>query len=165
MPAARTVLLSIVLFSCSSCGPARLQTGSTSDASAGAAATADASTPALLQCGIESTTGATLCRAIGACTDTALDPDQFPHCGFRLNGNKTELACACVGSLCTVAPEITCASARDFLASTTELSACANVSEGKCQAAKPTTPLTTTAGDIIAVSGTIRDAGTAQERE
>lgn len=118
------------------CGLEQLtQGGSKGDAGAAAAASADAGAEAGVTgqaCGVESGTGATLCRATSQCPSVAIDPQDLPHCGFRIKGGSAELVCACGESICSMGAYTTCAQAAQLLTSQTEQQVCAQIAEGRC---------------------------------
>ena len=83
-------------------------------------------------CVVDPLSHATLCRAIALCPGLAIDPDQFPDCGFRTGTGLIDIECVCDNYLCPLGTTLTCAQARDLLASQFQLLACAQVSEGRC---------------------------------
>lgn len=117
-----------------------LQLGQSGDTDAGAAgtggsagaATADVDAATGAGCGTDGTSGVTLCRAISACPTVVVDPDLFPNCGFRIHEAALDLECLCGEDLCPMGTAVTCDQVAMLLASQSELSACTQVSEGRC---------------------------------
>lgn len=83
-------------------------------------------------CVVDPLSHATLCRAIAICPGLAIDPDRFPDCGFRTGSGLIDIECVCDDYLCPLGTTLTCAQARDLLASQFQLLACTQVSEGRC---------------------------------
>lgn len=131
-----------VLFTsgCLSLGPSGADAGSTSSpstSSATDASTSDAAVATGAGCGVDSQTGTTLCRQVDLCPSLAVDPAQYPNCGFRVHGSAIDLECACSGSLCPVGAPTTCAQASQLLASQNEGIVCSQVNEGRCVESAP----------------------------
>jgi hypothetical protein len=125
------------------CGIEQLTQGgsSTSGASTASDGGADAADSSLTGagCGTESTTGAQLCRATSQCPTVAVDPQAFPHCGFRIKGGTSELVCGCgEAMICSMGAFTTCAQAAKLITSQTESSVCAQIAEDRCTQAVPT---------------------------
>jgi hypothetical protein len=123
------------------CGIEQLsQSGSSSAATAGDGG-ADAADGGIIGagCGIESQSGAQLCRATSACPTVVVDSQAFPHCGFRIKGTSSELMCGCAESVCSMGAFTTCAQAAALLTSQTEAAVCTQVGEGRCFAGTPST--------------------------
>jgi hypothetical protein len=78
--------------------------------------------------------GTVLCTGISLCSAVTVDHDQFPDCGFRINGTALDLECDCDGQLCTLGVPATCAAASQILADQTEVLACEAVNNGTCTA-------------------------------
>jgi hypothetical protein len=82
--------------------------------------------------------GTILCSGISLCSGLAVDHDQFPDCGFRINGTALDLECDCDGQLCTLGVPATCAAASQILSDQTEVVACEAVNNGTCTMLTPT---------------------------
>ncbi len=101
-------------------------------------------------CGVESGTGAVLCRAVSTCPSVIVDTQATPHCGFRIRGSIAELVCGCGDSICPMGTFTTCDQAQHLLSTQTELGVCAQVAEERCEpagAASPPPASTGTAGN------------------
>ena len=83
-------------------------------------------------CVVDPLSHATLCRGIALCPGLAIDPDRFPDCGFRTGAGLIDIECVCDNYLCPLGTTLTCAQARDLLASQFQIFACTQVSEGRC---------------------------------
>lgn len=83
-------------------------------------------------CGVDSESGANLCRATSMCPTVVVDSQAFPHCGFRIKNGAAELVCACGQSICSMGPFTTCSQAAGLLTSQTESQTCVQVAEGRC---------------------------------
>jgi hypothetical protein len=89
-------------------------------------------------CGVERSSGATLCAATSACPSIVVDTQALPHCGFRIRGGSTELVCGCGDFICSMGTYTTCTQAAQLLTSQTESAVCQQVAEGRCTDATPT---------------------------
>lgn len=83
-------------------------------------------------CGVDSESGANLCRATSMCPSVVVDSQALPHCGFRIKNGAAELVCACGQSICSMGPFTTCSQAAGLLTSQTESQVCVQVAEGRC---------------------------------
>lgn len=83
-------------------------------------------------CVVDPLSRVTLCTAIAICPGLAVDRDRFPDCGFRTGAGLIDLQCVCDNYLCPLGAALTCGQARDLLATQFEISACAQVGEGRC---------------------------------
>jgi hypothetical protein len=110
--------------------------GSSDAGTASTSSTGDASTasPAATGagCATDPTSGVTLCTAISLCPSVTVDSDQYPDCGFRIQGTVLDLECVCSGSVCPIGVPTTCADAQQLLQEQSELAVCTQVSEGRC---------------------------------
>jgi hypothetical protein len=106
-------------------------------ADAGAEAAAVDSGVAGAACGVESGSGAQLCRATSLCPSVVVDSQALPHCGFRIKGGAAELLCGCGDAICSMGAYATCAQAASLLASQTEAQVCTQLAEGRCSAGTP----------------------------
>lgn len=105
----------------------RSDAGAASDANA-----ADRDAGVDLGCIVDPLSRVTLCTAIALCPGLAVDHDRFPNCGFRTGAGLIDVECLCDNFLCPLGATLTCGQARDLLASQFELTACSQVSEGRC---------------------------------
>jgi hypothetical protein len=104
-----------------------------SDAGAGSDAKASPAVDAQdVGCIVDPSSRVTLCTAIALCPGVAIDHDRFPDCGFRTGAGLIDVACMCGDFLCPLGATLTCGQARDLLSSQFEITACAQVSEGRC---------------------------------
>lgn len=87
------------------------------------------------ECGVESGTGAVLCRAVNTCPSAIVDSQAMPHCGYRIRGAIAELVCGCGDALCPMGTFTTCEQAQRLLNTQTELGVCAQVAEERCEPA------------------------------
>jgi hypothetical protein len=154
-----TALLPLALLGCAP------QAGLNADAGADGGAS-PGTTPQVqgAGCGVESTTGATLCTAISLCPKLAVDHDVFPNCGFRIHGQAIDLECACSGALCPVGAPLTCDQAAQLLSGQSEIQVCNQLNEGRCTAGTPaqTSPSTcdrTCAGECGGDPGCVKLCG------
>ena len=105
----------------------------TSDAGASSDVKApDKDVPADFGCVIDPLSRVTLCTAIGLCPGLSVDHDRFPNCGFRSGTGLIDVQCFCDNFLCPLGATLTCAQARELLATQFEVTACSQVSEGRC---------------------------------
>ena len=88
-------------------------------------------------CGIESGSGAQLCRATSLCPMVQVDSESFPHCGFRIKGGASELVCGCGDQVCSMGPFTTCQQAASLLAAQSEAAVCTQVGEDRCTKVAP----------------------------
>jgi hypothetical protein len=88
-------------------------------------------------CGVDSESGAQLCRATALCPNVVVDSETFPHCGFRIRGSVVDLVCGCGQVLCSMGVYSTCAQAAQLLTAQTEQQVCMQVNDNRC------TPVTT----------------------
>lgn len=105
-------------------------------ASAASATATDASAEAGVTgvgCGIEQTSGTTMCRGTSACPGLVVDSETFPKCGFRIGPTGASLVCACNGSICGMGSFATCSEAAAILRGTTEGEVCVQLGEGRCK--------------------------------
>ena len=123
------------------CGIEQLSQGGGSSASTASDGGTDAADAGVLGagCGIESGSGQQLCIATSLCPKVVVDTTAMPHCGFRIKGGASELVCACGDSICSMGAFSTCTQAASLLQSQTEAAVCAQVGEGRCFAATPST--------------------------
>ncbi|HMI88797.1 MAG TPA: hypothetical protein VK550_32180 [Polyangiaceae bacterium] len=135
-PGALRPLFFLLLGSCLQFGP---PAGSDAGASAGkgndGGATSDAKvTPDAgdTGCVVDPYSRVTLCTSIALCPGLAVDHDRFPDCGFRTGAGVIDVECLCGEFLCPLGATLTCGQARDLLSSQFEISACLQVSEGRC---------------------------------
>jgi len=152
VPAGRpfSVAALVVATTVCACGLEQLtQGGSKGDAGAASASSADAGADSGVTgqtCGVESGTGATLCRATSQCPAVAIDPQSLPHCGFRIKGGSAELVCACGESICSMGAYSTCTQAAQLLTSQTEQQVCAQIAEGRCTTASSSSSSSSSSG-------------------
>ncbi|AKU97314.1 hypothetical protein AKJ09_03978 [Labilithrix luteola] len=83
-------------------------------------------------CGIDTSSGASLCRATSQCPNVVVDSAAYPHCGFRIRGTVSELVCGCGNSICSMGAFTTCAQAAQLLTAQTEQEVCVQVAEERC---------------------------------
>jgi hypothetical protein len=93
-------------------------------------------------CVIDPYSRLTFCRVIGLCPGVVVDPDRFPNCGFRAGTSTISVECFCDQYICPLGASLTCGQARTLLATQYEITACSQVSEGRCapRIATPPTP-------------------------
>jgi hypothetical protein len=127
--------------------PACLQLGKVLDSnsdsgasgSAGAATDSDAAAPATgSNCGVDPSSGISLCLGISSCPGARVDPDQLPGCGYRISGTIIDLECLCDGSLCPMGSAASCLDAKALLMDQSAQGVCAGVADGRCTALKDT---------------------------
>jgi hypothetical protein len=99
---------------------------------AGDAKVADVDAGGDLGCIVDPYSRVTLCTSIALCPGIFVDHDRFPHCGFRTGAGLIDIECLCDDFLCPLGATLTCGQARDLLLSQFELTACLQVSEGRC---------------------------------
>jgi hypothetical protein len=115
-----------------------------SDADAGATGSAgtgtdgDAGTATGTSCGVDPSSGITLCLGISSCPSVRVDPDQYPGCGYRISGGIIDLECLCDDSLCPMGSAASCLDATALLADQSALGVCSEVAEGRCTTVKQT---------------------------
>lgn len=85
-----------------------------------------------LGCGLERETGTILCTGVSVCPNLFVDQDQYPGCGFRVNGTAFDIQCACGADLCPVGTPRTCTQAKALLDNQNRLLVCAQANEGRC---------------------------------
>ena len=95
-------------------------------------------------CVLDPLSRVTLCTAIGLCPGLPVDHDRFPNCGFRAGTGLIDVQCFCDEFLCPLGASLTCGQARELLATQFELTACAQVSEGRCARRSALPPTGTT---------------------
>jgi hypothetical protein len=81
-----------------------------------------------------------LCAAVSLCPTLSVNRDQFPDCGFRVQGDVLDLECVCNGEICPMGVATSCAQAQQLMSTQTELSVCSQVSEGRCTGGTPAPP-------------------------
>lgn len=133
----------VVFAACFAAGCAQLTQGGDAGSESTAAATGDGGADAAeagvvgANCGVEGLSGAQLCIATTQCPTLVIDTQAFPHCGFRIKGNASELVCGCGESICSMGAFTTCAQAAQLLTSQTEGAVCTQVNEGRCTSSLP----------------------------
>jgi hypothetical protein len=157
--AMRWLICILVFGSLSAClqlGQALDSAGGTSTAgSAGSATDSDASALATgTNCGVDPSSGISLCLGISTCPDEPVDPDQLPSCGYRISGATIDLECLCGDSLCPLGSAASCLDAKALLADQSMLGVCARVADGVC------TPVTQTATTTPSTSTCDKDCRT-----
>ncbi len=105
--------------------------GTGGDGSAGGTATGT-------NCGVDPSSGISLCLGISACPTVRVDPDQFPDCGYRISGSIIDLECLCGDALCPMGSAASCLDAKALLADQSAQGVCAAVADGKCTTVKQT---------------------------
>ena len=115
-------------------------------ASAGSASTAsenDASAPfSGINCGVDPSSGISLCLGISACPGVLVDPDQYAGCGYRISGTTIDLECLCDDSLCPMGSAASCLDAKALLADQSGAGVCAGIADGRCATVKQTSDST-----------------------
>ena len=86
-----------------------------------------------IHCGVDPSSGISLCLGISTCPSVRVDPDQFPECGYRISGSAIDLECLCGDSLCPMGPAVSCLDARNLLSEQSALGVCASVADGRCK--------------------------------
>lgn len=132
----------VLLVSLSSC----LQVGKGSDAGSsadddhagGSGPGPSAASATGTSCGVDPSTGVTLCLGLSSCPSVRVDPDQFPDCGYRVAGKAIDLECLCGDSLCPMGSAASCLDAKALLAEQSAQSVCAGVAAGRCQVVQQT---------------------------
>ena len=112
-----------------------------SAANAGAAGASGASALAAAtgtNCGLDPSSGITLCLGISSCPSVHVDPDQFPDCGYRISGSTIDLECLCGDALCPMGAAASCLDAKALLSEQSAQGVCAGVAEGRCEVVKQT---------------------------
>ena len=138
----RALFLTVLLGSLCSC----LQIGTPQGAAGGASGTTAASGvggatagPASgVNCGVDPSSGISLCLGISSCPTVQVDPDQFPDCGYRISGSIIDLECLCGDSLCPMGSAASCLDAKALLSEQSAQGVCAGVADGNCQVVKQT---------------------------
>jgi hypothetical protein len=97
-------------------------------------------------CIVDPASRVTLCTGIAMCPGLAIDHDRFPDCGFRTGSGFIDVQCMCDSYLCPLGATLTCAQAKELLASQFQIGACSQVSEGRC-APRSSVPPTGTSCD------------------
>ena len=130
--------------------PACLQLGKALDSDSG---TADAGTAGAsgagggaasgVNCGVDPSTGVSLCLGISTCPTVLVDSDQFPGCGYRIAGSTIDLECLCGDSLCPMGSAASCLDAKALLADQSAQGICAEIADGSCTELTSTTPVST----------------------
>ena len=114
--------------------------GSGGSGAAGASATGDA--PARgTNCGVDPSSGVSLCLGITSCPAVRVDPDQFPDCGFRIFGSTIDLECLCGDSLCPMGAAATCLDAKSLLSDESAQGVCATIADGRCRVVRTSLPM------------------------
>ena len=134
----------LMFISLSSC----LQIGNATDAgdadgasSAGAAGSNNSHSGTRItgsNCGVDPSSGVSLCLGISACPTVRVDPEQFPDCGYRISGARIDLECLCGDSLCPMGAASSCLDAKALLSEQSGLGVCAAVADGRCEIVKQT---------------------------
>jgi hypothetical protein len=83
-------------------------------------------------CVVDPFSRVTLCTVIGHCPGLAVDHDRFPNCGFRAGTGTISVECFCDQYICPLGASLTCGQAKTVLATQYEITACSQVSEGRC---------------------------------
>ena len=137
----RGLFLTLLLGSVCSC----LQIGTPQGADGGASSTATtgiggatAAAASGTNCGLDPSSGISLCLGISSCPTVQVDPDQFPDCGYRISGSIIDLECLCGDSLCPMGAAASCLDAKALLSDQSAQGICAEVADGKCQVVKQT---------------------------
>lgn len=104
--------------------------GSSGSANAGAAGSVRASG---INCGVDPSSGISLCLGISSCPSVRVDSDRFPDCGYRISGSAIDLECLCGDSLCPMGSAASCLDAKALLSEQSALGVCAGVAEGRCE--------------------------------
>ncbi|MEO6602172.1 MAG: hypothetical protein ABIQ16_19985 [Polyangiaceae bacterium] len=138
----RGVLPTLLLGSLCSClqiGTPHGADGGTSGSAAGANGTGGASATASgTHCGVDPSSGISLCLGISSCPGVLVDPNQFPECGYRISGSVIDLECLCGESLCPMGSAASCLDAKALLREQSAQGVCAGVADGNCQVVKQT---------------------------
>jgi len=122
-------------------------TGDAAGAGAGAAGTGSSAAATGTNCGVDPSSGISLCLGISSCPAVRVDPDQFPDCGYRISGNKIDLECLCGDSLCPMGSAASCLDAKSLLFDQSAQGVCAGVAAGRCQLVKQTAHTATSTCD------------------
>lgn len=133
-------LLVVTLAACLQVGTPQDTTDSgAGSSSAGSGASAGNGARATgINCGVDPSTGISLCLGISSCPSVRVDSEQFPDCGYRISGNLIDLECLCGDSLCPMGSAASCLDAKSLLSEQSALSVCAGVAEGRCTLVKQT---------------------------
>ena len=122
-----------------------LQIGNPTDSgtadNAGTAGAAGSSTGTRVtgtNCGVDPSSGVSLCLGISSCPTVRVDPEQFPDCGYRISGSLIDLQCLCGDSLCPIGAAASCLDAKALLSDQSGLGICARVADGRCELVKQT---------------------------
>lgn len=89
-----------------------------------------------VNCGVDPSTGISLCLGISTCPSVRVDSEQFPDCGYRISGTLIDLECLCGDSLCPMGSAASCLDAKALLSEQSALSVCAGVADGRCEQVK-----------------------------
>jgi hypothetical protein len=140
--------------------PACLELGKVLDSGAGAAGSAgttadsDAAAPATgTNCGVDPSSGISLCLGISSCPGVLVDPDQYPGCGYRISGDIIDLECLCDDSLCPMGAAASCLDAKALLMDQSAQGVCAGVADGSCTVVKETPVVSSSTCDKDCRSG------------
>jgi hypothetical protein len=97
-------------------------------------------------CGVDPSSGVSLCLGISSCPALRVDSDQFPDCGFRILGSAIDLECLCGDSLCPMGASANCLEAKSLLSEQSAQGICATIADGRCRVVQ-TTSLPTSSCD------------------
>ena len=147
----RGVIGALLMVSVSAC--LQIGTGSDGAAGSGGAGTAGAvgsssSAPYTgTNCGVDPSSGISLCLGLSSCPSVRVDPDQFPDCGYRISGTTIDLECLCGDSLCPMGSAASCLDAKALLSEESAQGVCAGIADGLCQVVKQTSTNTSATCD------------------
>lgn len=100
-------------------------------------------------CGMDGTTGVTLCLAVSICPNDIIDAELWPGCGYRLTPAGFDLQCVCDNQVCPIGTPLTCDQIAPLLEAQTQIGVCASAFDGRCvtpTAASSSSGSTTTTG-------------------
>lgn len=100
-------------------------------------------------CGVDPSSGISLCLGLSRCPTVRVDPDQFPDCGFRISGAAIDLECLCGDSLCPMGSAASCLDAKALLSEQSAQGVCARVADGQCEQLKQTAPSSSSTCDRV----------------
>jgi hypothetical protein len=130
-----TLLLGCLGSSCLQVGSPQGSDAAGNAGTSGTGATAPASGT---NCGVDPSSGISLCLGISSCPSVRVDPDQFPDCGYRISGSTIDLECLCGDALCPMGSAASCLDAKALLREQSAQGVCAGVADGRCQVVKQT---------------------------
>jgi hypothetical protein len=126
------------LSACVQLGQPQDSDAGTTGGAAGSVGASAGATASGTNCGLDPSSGISLCLGISSCPTVHVDPDQFPECGYRISGSTIDLECLCGDSPCPMGAAASCLDAKALLSEQSAQGVCAGIAEGRCQVVKNT---------------------------